>query len=142
MRLIDTNLLIYAVNEDSPAHPAAQDWLDDALSGVDTVAFAWLALIGFVRISSHPRLSNNPLTASDAMDRVDSWLAQPNARVLEPLRRHATIMRELLIATSAGGNLTNDVHLAALAIEHGAVMCSADNDFAQFPGLRWLNPLV
>ena len=141
MRLIDTNLLIYAVNEDAPEHSAARDWLDDALSGVDTVAFAWLALIGFVRISSHPRLSSNPLPTVVAMDRVESWLAQPNARVLDPLRRHATIMRELLSATSAGGNLTNDVHLAALAIEHGAVMCSADNDFGRFPGLRWHNPL-
>jgi len=130
VRLIDTNLLIYAVNEDAPEHSAARDWLDDALSGVDTVAFAWLALIGFVRISSHPRLSSNPLPTVDAMDRVESWLAQPNARVLDPLRRHATIMRELLSATSAGGNLTNDVHLAALA-----------NDFGRFPGLRWHNPL-
>ncbi|MEO9223063.1 MAG: type II toxin-antitoxin system VapC family toxin [Mycobacteriaceae bacterium] len=141
MRLIDTNLLIYAVNEDAPEHGVARDWLDDALSGVDTVAFAWLALIGFVRISSHPRLSRNPLPADEAMERVESWLAQPNARILDPLRRHATIMRELLSATDVAGNLTNDVHLAALAIEHGAVMCSADNDFGRFAGLRWTNPL-
>ena len=141
MRLIDTNLLIYAVNEDAPEHRVVRDWLDDALSGTDTVAFAWLALIGFVRISSHPRLSRNPLPADEAMDRVESWLAQPNARILDPLRRHATIMRELLSAKGVGGNLTNDVHLAALAIEHGAVLCSADNDFGRFAGLRWTNPL-
>ena len=107
---------------------------------MDTVAFARLALIGFVRISSHPRLSGNPLPATGAMDRVESLLAQPNARVLNPLRRHAEIMHELLTTTNAAGNLTNDVHLAALAIEHGAVMCSADNDFARFPGSRWHNP--
>jgi predicted nucleic acid-binding protein len=78
---------------------------------------------------------------TQALDLVDGWLAQPNAVIVHPGRRHASIVRELLEATGSGGNLTTDAHLAALAIEHGAEIQTADSDFHRFAGLRWSNPL-
>ena len=73
---------------------------------------------------------------------VDSWLAQPVATVVHPTHRHAVVLRDLLAPLGAGGNLTSDAHFAALAIEHGATLCSRDNDFSRFPGLRWVDPLA
>ena len=72
---------------------------------------------------------------------VDSWLAQPAVTVVDPTDRHSAVLRHLLDPLGAAGNLTSDAHLAALAIEHGATLCSADVDFSRFAGLRWANPL-
>ncbi len=83
-----------------------------------------------------------PLSAGASLDLIDSWLAQPCAAIVDPGERHARILRDLLRPLGAGGNLVSDAHLAALAIEHGAELCSCDNDFSRFPGLRWRNPLV
>jgi hypothetical protein len=73
---------------------------------------------------------------------VSDWFAQPCVRVLEPTERHWEVLRDLLQSTGSAGNLTMDAHLAALAIEHGATLCSSDNDFARFPRLRWRDPLA
>lgn len=61
--------------------------------------------------------------------------------VISPTDRHVAVLRELLGPLGAGGNLTSDAHLAALAIEHGAELCSSDADFSRFTGLRWVDPL-
>jgi len=82
------------------------------------------------------------LTVGSALDIVDSWLAQPSVTTPAATSRHIRVLRELLLPLGTGGNLTSDAHLAALAIEHGAELCSTDNDFARFPGLRWRNPLA
>lgn len=141
MRLIDLNILVYAMDESSPRHEAARDWLDDALSGSSPVAFAWLVLIGFVRLSTRSAVFAEPLTVGEAFDVVDGWLQQPCATVLHPTERHAAVLRGLLTPLGAAGNLTSDAHLAALAIEHGAELCSTDIDFSRFPGVRWIDPL-
>ncbi len=77
-----------------------------------------------------------------ALDEIQRWLAQPVATVVHPTDRHAAVLRDLLAPLGAGGNLTSDAHLAALAIEHGATLCSHDNDFSRFAGLRWVDPLA
>lgn len=141
MRLPDVNLLVYAYDDGSPKHDDAKEWLEDVLSGTETVAFAWPALIGFLRVTTNPRALANPWRPADAFDVIDSWLAQPNATVVHPTARHAAILRELLAPLGTGGNLTNDAHLAALAIEHGATLYSSDNDFSRFAGLSWVDPL-
>ncbi|MGH2947416.1 MAG: type II toxin-antitoxin system VapC family toxin [Solirubrobacteraceae bacterium] len=141
MRLPDANLLLYAMDESSARHEAARAWLEDILSGTETVAFAWTVLLAFVRAGSRPAIFQRPLTVSDALDAVDGWLAQPCALVVHATDRHAAVLRELLEPLGTGGNLTGDAHLAALAIEHGAELYSSDADFSRFPGLRWRDPL-
>lgn len=141
MRLPDVNLLVYAYDDGSPRHDAAKEWLEDVLSGAETVAFAWSALVGFLRVTTNPRALANPWRSADAFEVIDAWLAQPNATIVHPTARHAAILRELLAPLGTGGNLTNDAHLAALAIEHGATLYSSDNDFSRFAGLNWIDPL-
>lgn len=141
MKLVDTNLLIYAVDDTATHHAVAKAWLEEALSGIETVGFAWNALLGFVRLVTNPRVFTSPLTVEGALDRVEAWLAQPCATVLAPTRRHAAVLRDLLAPLGAAGNLTSDAHLAALAIEHGAQVCSTDGDFERFPGVELVNPL-
>lgn len=141
MRLPDVNLLLYAVDETSPRHDTARDWLQRTLSGSDTVAFAWVVLLAFVRLSTHAAVFAHPLTAEEALDLVDGWLAQPCVTVIAPTDRHAAVLRELLQPLGTAGNLTTDAHLAALAVEYGAELCSCDTDFARFSGVRWTDPL-
>ena len=142
MILVDANLLIYAVNEDSPPHRKAKSWLDDTISGPDSVGLSWNVLLAFLRVATRPNLFRNPLSVETALDLMALWLDQPNVIVVEAGPRHLRILRELLLSLGSGGNLTSDAHLAALAIEHGAELCSSDADFARFPGLRWSNPLA
>jgi hypothetical protein len=142
VKLVDLNLLLYAIDEEAPHHERARPWLEEALSGTEEVGFAWAVLLGFVRISTNPVVFERPLRSGEALDYVDGWLAQPVAAVVHPTERHAARLRETLEPLGTAGNLTTDAHLAVLAIEHGAELCSADTDFARFPGLRWHNPLA
>ncbi len=141
MKLLDLNLLIYAMDTSSPRHDAARDWLDRTLSGSGTVAFAWAVLIGFVRLSTRVAVFERPLTPEESLETVDGWLAQPCATVVHPTDRHSAVLRGLLAPLGTAGNLTSDAHLAALSIEHGADLCSTDADFGRFPGVRWTDPL-
>ncbi|MGB8501062.1 type II toxin-antitoxin system VapC family toxin [Mycobacterium sp.] len=141
MRLLDLNILIYAMDESSARHERARDWLDETLSGSDTVAFAWQVLIGFVRLSTRAAVFTRPLTVDESLDVVDGWLQQPCVTVVHPTDRHASVLRGLLAPLGTAGNLTSDAHLAALAVEHGAEVCSTDVDFSRFSGVRWVDPL-
>jgi uncharacterized protein len=141
VKLVDLNLLLYAIDEEAPHHEQVRPWLEEVLSGTEDIGFAWIVLLGFVRISTNPAVFEKPLDSDEALDYVDEWLAQPSASVVHPTERHASHLRELLGSLGTAGNLTTDAHLAALAIEHGAELCSADTDFARFTGLRWHNPL-
>jgi toxin-antitoxin system PIN domain toxin len=141
VKLLDVNLLIYTVDEESSHHEPALRWFEETLSGSETVAFAWHALVGFLRITTRPRGAHDPWPIQSALDEIQRWLAQPVATVVHPTPRHASVLRDLLAPVGTGGNLTSDAHLAALAIEHGATLCSHDNDFSRFAGLRWVDPL-
>jgi hypothetical protein len=140
--LTDVNLLIYAYDESSPHHARAKAWLEERLSGVETFGLAWVVLLAFVRLVTSPRLFRSPFEPGEALDLVDAWLAQPCVSVLHPGARHVDLLRELLEPVGTAGNLTTDAHLAALALEHRAELCSGDADFSRFPGLRWSNPLA
>lgn len=142
MKLVDVNVLLYAVNEDAPYHREAKAWLEQSLSGSDTLAFTWPVLLAFLRLTTRAAVFPRPLTLADATEIVDSWLAQPCAAILQPGPRHWTILRGLLTPVGTAGNLTSDAHLAAIAIENGAELVSADRDFDRFPMLRWTNPLA
>lgn len=140
MKLVDANVLLYAVNTDAAAHEPSRRWLDGALSGGETVAFSWVALLAFVRLATKVGLFPSPLSVDGAMSRVDAWLAAGSAVVVEPTVRHAQIVRDLLNAVGVGGNLVNDAHLAALALEHRCGIVSFDHDFGRFPGVDWQPP--
>ena len=141
MRIVDANLLLYAVDERAPTHEAARAWLDGQLSGTETTGLGWASLLAFVRVGTNPRVYENPLTVDEALDRVAEWLSHRSTVVVGPGARHADVLRELLAPLGSAGNLVSDAHIAAIAIEHGAVLCSADTDFGRFSGLRWENPL-
>jgi len=140
VRLVDANVLLYAVNRDAPHHERSRRFLDNALSGADTVAFAWIALLAFVRLTTKASLFPNPLSVAEAMERVEAWLGAGPAVVLDPTPQHSSVLRTLLNSQGTGGNLVNDAHLAALAIEHRCSIVSFDNDFARFPAVRWELP--
>jgi hypothetical protein len=142
VKLTDVNLLLYGVDTSSPRHRAAKRWVEEQLSGAETFAFAWAVLLAFVRLGTNPRVFEDPLAPNEALDIVDSWLAQPCSTVVHPTERHPAVLRELLEPLGTAGNLTTDAHLAALAIEHGAEFYSCDSDFSRFPGLRWSDPLA
>lgn len=140
MKLVDANVLLYAVNEDAPRHAVARGWLDAALSGPEAVAFAWIALLAFLRLSTRRGIFPRPLSLDDAASVVAQWLAGPAAVVVHPTDRHLDLLRGLLDPLGTAANLVSDAHLAALALEHGAEVVSFDTDFARFPGLRWRAP--
>ncbi|MEX0784383.1 MAG: type II toxin-antitoxin system VapC family toxin [Dehalococcoidia bacterium] len=142
MRIPDANILLYAIDDTSAHHEAARAWLDESLSGDEPVGFAWVVLIAFLRLSTRAPVFGSPLQPSDAFDIVEGWLRQPPALILHPTDRHAAIVRGLVEPVGVAGNLINDAHLAALAIEHGGEVVSADTDFARFRGLRWSNLLA
>lgn len=142
MKLLDANLLVYAVDETSARFERAHRWVEAALGGRETVALPWSVLLAFLRLTTKPQVMSEPLSSSEALDIVDGWLARPNTVVVHPTDRHAAILRELLQPLGTAGNLVTDAHLAALAIEHGAELNSCDSDFARFAGLRWRDPLA
>ena len=142
MILIDANLLLYAANRAAPEHGHARTWLDRRLSGSAAVGLPWMALLGFVRLASNPAVVRHAVAPAAAMAQVQEWLACPPAWIPQPGPDHAQILARLLASPLMTSRLVPDAHLAALAIEHGLTLCSADGDFVKFAGLRWENPLA
>jgi toxin-antitoxin system PIN domain toxin len=140
--LVDANLLLHAYHTRGEQHEASRRWLETVLAGTDLVRFSWLTLWAFLRIGTNSRVFEHPLTASEAAVAVSSWLSQPVAGILEPGERHWEILRNLMREGQTAGPLVMDAVIAAIAIEHGAVLCTTDRDFSRFPGLRWRNPLA
>lgn len=142
MRLLDVNLLLYATNDRAPMHDRARRWFEAVMSSGEIVAMPWSVLVAFIRLTTNPRVLLTPLSAADAVGHVASWTGHPTVAIPEPTDRHLDVLTHLLESTGVGGNLVSDAHIASLAIEHGATLCSADNDFGRFPGLDWINPLA
>jgi toxin-antitoxin system PIN domain toxin len=139
--LLDANLLLYAVDGTSPQNKQAAPWLEDVLNGDQRVGIPWQTIGAFVRIITHPRVTTQPLSGNRAWEYVEAWMACDPAWIPPATERTAAILRHLMEQVPITGNLVTDAQLAALAIEHGVILCSADTDFARFPGLRWENPL-
>jgi uncharacterized protein len=141
VKLPDVNLFLYAYDSESSRHAPAQQWIEETLTGTETVALSWSTLMGFIRLSTRAAVFPKPLEVDRAISFVEEWLAQPVVTIVHPTERHAAVLRDLLVPLGTAGNLTSDAHLAALAIEHGATLYSSDNDFSRFAGLRWVDPL-
>lgn len=142
MILVDANLLLYAYHPRSDQHDPSRAWLESVLSGPELVRFAWLTLWAFLRIATNPRIFEHPMSVVEAEAAITSWLAQPVAGIAEPGERHWEILREVLRQGQASGPLVMDAVLAAIAIEHGATICTTDRDFARFANVKWTNPIA
>ncbi len=141
MILINANLLIYAVDKDAPQHREARRWLESVLSGTETIGLPWIVTLAFLRLTTRADVFAAPLTPEQATGYIDGFLGQPCVRPVDAGANHWPVLRSLLRATGMAGNLTSDAHIAALAIEHGAAVYSADNDFKRFPGVEHVNPI-
>jgi uncharacterized protein len=139
--IVDANVLLYAVDSSSRFHQPARDWLENSLNEPARIGLPWASLLAFQRIATHPRASASPLSPSQAWSFVADWLDAEATWVPVPGDRHSEIIRDLIVAGDLRGNLVTDAHLAALAIEHGVGVCSADSDFARFPQVSWVNPI-
>ena len=141
MILVDANILIYAYDIDAPQHDRARIWLDSKLGGAGQVGLPWASILAFVRVVTNRRVFQFAKPVREVWQQVREWLSCPVVWIPQPTERHAEVLGELLSLPGMGGNLVTDAHLAALAIEHGLTLCSADTDFARFKKLRWVNPL-
>ncbi len=141
MKIVDLNILLYAVNRDDAIHKVACRWWENALHSSEPVGLTWITLVGFVRVATHRNVFTNPQTPAQAIARVDAWLNHPNTELVLEGPNHWLILQQLILDAGTAGNLTTDAHLAALAISRGATLVSCDNDFRRFRQLRWENPL-
>ena len=141
MIVIDANLLIYSYDRDSAHHKKSRFWLEEVLSGVEAVGLPWQSVSAFLRVITNRRLSGMRVSLQQAVQVVDEWLQQPNVQILVPADEHWSVLRQMILEGQASGPLVSDAEIAAITIEHGAVLHTADRDFARVPGLRWKNPL-
>ncbi len=142
MILVDANLLLYAYHPRALQHEASRAWLEATLSGPELVRVAWLTVWAFLRIGTNPRVFERPLATLEAEAIVSSWLIQPTVGILDPGERHWEILRGMVREGQTTGPLVMDAVIAAIALEHGALLCTTDRDFSRFPKLKWTNPLV
>ena len=140
MKLVDLNILLYAVNQHASWHEPVRSWWQTTLANDEAVGLPWVVLLGFLRVSTNARVFTNPLSSSEAIEQVEGWLTHPGVRIVREREEHWRILKQLLNESGTAGNLTTDAHLAALAISHGAVLASCDADFGRFRHLRWENP--
>ena len=140
MKIVDANVLLYAVNSASEHHSSSRRWLDAALSGADTVGLDWVPLLAFVRLTTKVGLFPSPLHPAVAIQQVTEWISAPGSVLIGPTARHVDVLGGLLARVGTGGNLGNDGHLAALAIEHRGTVVSYDSDFGRFEGISWATP--
>lgn len=142
MILVDANLLVYAHVNTFPQHEHARAWLDERLNGAAPVGLPWESLLAFLRLTTNPRIFERPEPVAGAWRQVRAWLGAESSWIPMPTERHEEVLGDLLAAPGVQANLVQDAHLAALAIEHGLILCTTDGDFARFPGLRSENPLA
>jgi len=140
--LVDANILIYAYDETSASHRAARAWVEDAFGQEDEVGIALVSILAFLRIMTNPMLFDTPMSVAEAAEIVTEWVSRPNVGLVQPTQRHFELVAELARGGKARGPLLMDAHLAALAIEHGATLCTSDRDLWRFPGLRVEDPLT
>lgn len=142
MILLDVNILLYANDTLSEFHEPIHEWFAVQHREQVTFAIPWSVLHGFMRIGTNPRIFRNAMTPENGLAASESFLTHPNVLVIEPGPRYWAIFRDLVTRTQARGNKISDIHIAALAIEYDAAVCTGDRGFAQFPGVRVINPLT
>lgn len=140
MKLLDANILLYAYDSDSAHHAICRSWLEAAFNSEETVALPWQTLLAFLRISTNSRATKKPLQSAEACEIVSSWLKQVNVSVIGSGERFWELLQHQIPEAQVVGPLVTDAALAALALEHGATLCSVDRDFRRFRGLKLIDP--
>lgn len=139
MTIPDLNVLLYAVDRSSAKHEEAKSFLERLLNdGRERAGLPWAVHLGFLRLTTSPKVFARPLSIAEACAWLDGFRAHPAVTAVDPGPAHAGILRHLLLASGTGGNLTTDAHIAALALERDATVATGDRDFARFPGLKTL----
>ena len=141
MTMLDANVLLYAYHRRAPQHERCRAWVEATFSSGTAVRIPWATIVAFLRISTNPRVFERPLATGEAEATVSSWLALPAISTIDPGERYWEVLKNLLHRAQVSGPLVTDAALAALAIEHGATLCTTDRDFARFQELRTFNPL-
>lgn len=141
MIVVDANLLIYSYDTEATEHRKSAAWIAKVFSGGESVGLSWQTVSAFLRVVTNRRLPGKRVTLQEAVGAVEEWLEQPNVRILVPGENHWSLLKRMILEGGASGLLVTDAQLAALAVEYGGVLYTADRDFARFPGLRWVNPL-
>ncbi|HEX7289879.1 MAG TPA: type II toxin-antitoxin system VapC family toxin [Conexibacter sp.] len=142
MILPDVNVLVGAHRTDQESHDGMRDWLVEEVSSERPFALADLAMAGFLRVVTNPRIFATPSPLRDALRFLDGLFEQPTCVPVAAGPRHWGIVRRVIVDADARGNLVPDAHLAAIAIEHGATVATRDRGFARFAGVRWIDPLA
>ena len=142
MILVDANVLVYAGIDSFAQHERARTWLDARLNGAAPIGLPWPSLLGFLRVTTNPRVFARPVPLAEAWRLAQAWLDCERVWIPQPGERHREILGDMLAQAGVQASLVHDAHLAALAIEHGLILCSSDGDFGRFAGLRWENPLA
>ncbi len=142
MKISDANLLLYAYNESAAQHERAKYWLEERMSSPEIFGLSWQIITAFLRISTNAKAFPLPFTLEEAIEIVEDWLLQPQVKILNPTERHWEIFSRLILEGQTNGAMMMDAHLAALAIEHGAVLATTDRDFVRFSKLKTVNPLT
>lgn len=142
MFVVDTNILVYAANADSPFHPRCREWLDARRERPDAWYVTWGILYEFLRVTTHRRVFRTPWRLADAWQFVACLLDAPGLAVLAPTDRHASVAaRTIEEAPQLTGNLLHDAHTAILMREHGVrTIYTRDHDFRRFPFLEVIDP--
>jgi uncharacterized protein len=140
--LPDVNVLVIAHRADQDDHDAVRGWLEGEVNSDRPFALADIAVAGFIRIVTNPRVYHRPTPLDTAVAFVDGLVEQPTHVPVASGTRHWPIFRGVLREGDARANLVPDAHLAAIAIEHGATIATRDRGFARFTGVRWIDPLT
>lgn len=136
MILPDVNVLVYAFRTDLPEHRSHKAWLDDLTANEAPFGVADHVLSGVLRVLTHPRIFDEPDGVEDAIAFCEAVRGRPNAVRVAAGARHWQIFTGLVNRVRARGNVIPDAYLAALAIESGCELATADRGFARFPGLK------
>ena len=142
MKLIDANILLYAVHRKAAQHERVRRWWEAALTGDEPIGLPWIVVLGFVRLATRAGVFEKPLSLDTAISHVDEWLAQSNVRLVLESEAHWRHLKDVLRHAGTAANLTTDAHLAAIALSNGATVVSCDADFGRFRQIQWENPLV
>lgn len=139
---IDVNILLYASDKSNQRHQQAVSFLEQQLSTPELLCIAWITVMAFLRISTHPSIFANPLKPEEALQSITSLLSLPHVRTLSETDNFLEIYSTLSGKLPIRGNLVPDAHLAAILLQHDIrVLFTADTDFKKFDFLEALNPL-